>query len=142
MIDERRHPAITQIMLRISIFAHMLIVGKIHAGPTLVRSEPAPAKVNLSSPYGGALLKIRVFCVCRDVRRELLSAGTFVIGSDDRLPLLDNSPLKAKGKWSRWVTANWTLDIARFSSQGLNKLMPHRFCDSYILITISKLIRY
>lgn len=33
--------------------------------------------------------------------RELLSTGAFVIGSDDRLPLLDNSPfmLKAKGKY-------------------------------------------
>lgn len=65
--------------------------------------------------------------------RELLSTGTFVIGSDDRSPLLDNSPftLKAKGKWLCGVTANQTLDVTGFSSQGLNKLM-RSICDSYL----------
>lgn len=138
MIDERRHPAITQITSRISIFAHMRSRSRrrnLHSAPPCPNPRPSRRRIlDVSLPGGPSWKFVVVFCVCRDATsRELLSTGTFVIGSDDRSPLLDNSPftLKAKGKWLCGVTANRTLDVTGFSSQGLNKLI-RSICNGHL----------
>lgn len=112
-----------------------IAVGKIYAGPTLPKSFLT--KVNPGRPFGRTLLKIRRRLLCLSRRREnYFSTGTFVIGSDDRLPLFDNSPfmLKAKGKYARGgklceVTANWT-------SPDLAHKILINLCDRFMIVVL------
>lgn len=70
--------------------------------------------------------------------KELLSTGTFVIGSDDRLPLLDNSPfmLKAKGKYAGKNHAR-SRQIGHWTSSDLaHKVLIH-LCGRFIIVILT-----
>lgn len=96
------------------------IVGKTAVGGPALPEIAALGKGGiLERPFRRrTLLKIRrrLLCLPRDDdERELLSAGTFVIGSDDRSPLVDNSPFAFRtiGKWPRGLRAGLvTTDFA------------------------------